>query len=91
MANKKKKGGKKKGRKGGKKTVKTGKAKRAKFDEVVTCPCCEKEIRVKAFRNIKVKAVPAVVALEITVEPELQGKLDLDIPPAGTDTEVTEE
>lgn len=86
---------KKKGKKGrpAKATKTTGRAKRAKFDEVVTCPCCEKKIRVKAFRNIKKKAVPAVVALEITVEPELQGELDLDLAPEGTDdgTEVTEE
>ncbi len=75
---------------GVKATAKTGKAKRAKFDEVVECCCCHNKIRVKAFRNVVQKQVSAVVELQITVEPENQGELDLDLEDDGSGPEVSE-
>lgn len=80
-------------KKGGnvKATTKTAKAKRAKFDEVVECCCCGKKIRVKAFRNVVQKQVSAVVELEITVEPESQGELDLGLEEGEGGAEASEE
>lgn len=61
--------------------AKKGRPKRAQVDVTITCPWdkCGRKIRVKIFRDVTKKAVPAVVELVPVVEKDGQKTL-FDMP-----------